>query len=215
MNSKTEQMVIYHSPQYDILVAYDRVLNGELLEFQIADSLPAILKDNAGNYWNIFGESISGPDKGAQLNFLNQVKAYWFSIAAFYAEATLYSEGVDKERLMNEEKDGWLIDLDFIVQAAGPNVIPAIYNPQFKEIRTKDLFIDGNHKQSDLILAVRVNGEERIYPERILEYHEIVNDVIQSTNVTHLFLSPDWNRITAGAGEIVIIMYRGYYIMLT
>ncbi len=196
---QNEKFVVYSNSQFDILVAYDRELNGNILDFHPSDSLPAILEDNLGNHWNVFGESISGPNQGARLNFLRQVKAYWFSIAAFYAEATLYSEDVEKELLGNEEKDGWLIDLDFIVQATGPNVIPAIYNPQFKEIRTKDLFIDGNHKPSDLILAVSVDGEQRIYPERILEYHEIVNDVIKSTNVTVSFCPLTgtgycWNR---------------------
>ncbi|TDI64354.1 MAG: DUF3179 domain-containing protein [Bacteroidetes bacterium] len=184
---QNEKFVVYNNLQFDILVAYDRELNGNILDFHPSDSLPAILEDNLGNHWNVFGESISGPNRGARLNFLHQVKAYWFSIAAFYAEVSLYSEGVEKELLETEQKDGWLIDTDFIVQAAAPNAIPAIYNPDFKEIGTKEMFIDGNHKQSDLILAVRINGEERIYPERVLEYHEIVNDVIQSTNVTISF----------------------------
>ena len=181
------QLVIYQNPQYDLTVAYNRVLDGRVLDFKESDSLPAVLEDNLGNYWDVFGEAVSGPNKGKKLLFPNQVKAYWFSVASLYPEVSLYSEGVEKPRLDNIEKDGWLIDTDYVVQAALPNAIPAIYNPDFKRVTTKDLFIDGNHKQDDLILAVRLNGVERIYPERILEYHEIVNDVFGNTNVVVSF----------------------------
>ncbi|GJM28878.1 MAG: hypothetical protein DHS20C17_15130 [Cyclobacteriaceae bacterium] len=181
------QLIIYHNSQFDVMVAYDRTFNGQVLEFQESDSLPAILEDNLGNYWDVFGKAVKGPNQGAQLDFVHQVKAYWFSVAAFYPEVSLYSEGVEKSRLEDTEKDGWLIDTDFVVQAALPNAIPAIYDPPFKQIKTKELFIEGNHKENDLILAVRINGEERIYPERVLEYHEIVNDNFQSTSIVLSF----------------------------
>lgn len=182
-----QQLIIYHNPQFDVMIAYNRVLNGAVLDFHESDSLPAILEDNLGNYWDVFGKAVNGPDKGAQLEFVHQVKAYWFSVASFFPEVTLFSEGGERRRVDDNGKDDWLVNPDFIVQAALPNAIPAIYNPNFKVVRTKELFIEGNHQGSDLILALRVNDEERIYPERVLEYHEVVNDAFGDLNVVISF----------------------------
>lgn len=49
-------------------------------------------KDNEGTAWNIFGEAISGPRKGAKLKPKISFIAYWFSIGAFYPQAEIYSE---------------------------------------------------------------------------------------------------------------------------
>lgn len=178
-----EKIVIYNNPKFELLVAYGRELNGEVLEFEKSDSLKAILKDNLGNYWNVFGEAISGPDTGQKLRFMNQVKGYWFSIASFYREATLYGEGTEKQRIEPNGKEGWLIDTDFMVRAAQPNIIQALNYPDFRGFHLKELIIEGEQRLEDLILAVKVDDETKVYPERILDFHEIVNDNIIGKNV--------------------------------
>ncbi len=52
-----------------------------------------ILSDNEGNKWNVFGEAISGPRKGAFLKFAkNSMMAYYFSIEAFYPNTVIFIE---------------------------------------------------------------------------------------------------------------------------
>ena len=47
-------------------------------------------------------------------------------------------------------------------------------------------FVSGtqvNYKDNDRVIAVNILGEFRVYPEKILGYHEVVNDVIKNKNV--------------------------------
>ncbi len=184
---ENERIVIYNNPKFELMVAYSRELNGEILDIQKSDSFPAIMKDNVGNRWNVFGEAISGPYAGQKLKYMDQVKGYWFSIASFYQEATLYTENSQKDRIEKEGKEGWLIDTDFMVRAAQPNIIQALNYPDFGEFRFKELLIEGDHRAEDLILVVRVNDETRVYPERILDFHEIVNDDVLGSRVVVSF----------------------------
>ncbi len=83
-------IVIYGSKEKNIAFAYKRELNGNILEFNITDKpLPAVMQDNFGNVWNIFGEAIEGPDKGEKLNNVVSFISYWFAWAAFYPETEL------------------------------------------------------------------------------------------------------------------------------
>ncbi len=46
--------------------------------------------DNEGNKWNVFGEAVQGPRKGAILKAAKSVVSYWFAIAAFYPNPEIY-----------------------------------------------------------------------------------------------------------------------------
>jgi len=62
-------------------------LEGETsaLNFEyVYNNSEAILVDNEGNSWNIFGEAIAGPRIGQRLSSSNSFMAYWFSVPAFY-----------------------------------------------------------------------------------------------------------------------------------
>ncbi|MCL6267708.1 DUF3179 domain-containing protein [Flagellimonas myxillae] len=64
------------------------------LEFEYAfnaENGAVVLTDNEGNEWNVFGEAVSGPREGAQLEQVEAMMAQWFSIPAFY-QTQLYSE---------------------------------------------------------------------------------------------------------------------------
>lgn len=55
------------------------------LDFEyVYNNSDAILVDNEGNTWNIFGEAIAGPRLGERLSSSNSFMAYWFSVPAFY-----------------------------------------------------------------------------------------------------------------------------------
>lgn len=57
--------------------------------------------------------------------------------------------------------------------------IPSIDNPQFIDASEADAFLEAD----DVVFGVVRNGEARAYPQRILVWHEIVNDQIGGENV--------------------------------
>ena len=60
------------------------------MEFsELLNSFPEIMADNKGNRYNIFGEAVSGPDKGEILGSPTSFIAYWFAWAAFYPDTEL------------------------------------------------------------------------------------------------------------------------------
>jgi len=71
-----------------LAVSFVRVLDDNTtLTFQpIQDSLPAILIDNEGTTWDVFGEAISGPRTGQHLQVPVTYNAYWFAVAAIYPD---------------------------------------------------------------------------------------------------------------------------------
>jgi len=68
---KESPFVIAGSKPANFMVAYrTKTSNNELknLHFEpVQDSLPVIMKDQDGSLWNIFGEAVSGPNKGKKL----------------------------------------------------------------------------------------------------------------------------------------------------
>ncbi len=71
-----------------------------------------------------------------------------------------------------EDTSEWLISKDFVFDG-GPGVdgIPALQSPNFESVSTV-LTVNPD----DLAIAVKHNGEIRIYPHDIMDWHEIVND---------------------------------------
>ena len=73
----------------------------------------------------------------------------------------------------------WLIPKNEILnRGAGNDSIPAILEPAFMSPGQVHL------KDSDLVVGVNVEGEFRVYPHNILNYHEVVNDIIKNRRVT-------------------------------
>jgi hypothetical protein len=87
-------IVVVGSQPDNLLVSYYRELeDGTLLDFELVENqLPVILKDQAGNHWDLWGEAVSGPRTGQRLRATNSVTAYWFSIGSFYPDAEIYQE---------------------------------------------------------------------------------------------------------------------------
>mgnify|MGYP006292958041 FL=1 len=84
-------IVVAGSQEHNFAVAFERQVNGEVLMFEaLNDQLPLILKDEAGNSWNIWGQAVDGPDKGATLKSLKGYTAYWFAWAAFWPGTELH-----------------------------------------------------------------------------------------------------------------------------
>lgn len=60
-----------------------------------------------------------------------------------------------------------------IRQVVPKDAIPALVLPKYVAIKDADFM-----RPDDKIIAMSVNGEDRAYPTRILDHHEIVNDLV-------------------------------------
>ncbi|MCP4383952.1 MAG: DUF3179 domain-containing protein [Hyphomicrobiales bacterium] len=61
----------------------------------------------------------------------------------------------------------------------GKDGIPAIDSPQFWDAERASEYLD----DGDIVFGLVENGEARAYPQRILVWHEIVNDVVGGTGL--------------------------------
>ncbi|MDB4583093.1 DUF3179 domain-containing protein [Draconibacterium sp.] len=84
-------LVVAGNKTANLMVAFDSKLpDGTKLEFQLIENqLPALLSDNEGNTWDVFGRAIEGPRKGQKLFPVDQMMGYWFAFAAFYPEIAI------------------------------------------------------------------------------------------------------------------------------
>ncbi len=79
----------------------------------------------------------------------------------------------------NPNPNGWLIPADRVVDGGpGKDGIPSIDNPQFSPATGIDFL-----QPTDLVLGIAIDGDIRAYPHPILDWHEIVNDVVGNTAV--------------------------------
>jgi hypothetical protein len=72
----------------------------------------------------------------------------------------------------------WLIPRSSIInRGIATDSLPPVSSPAF--VSGGQVTLNDN----DRILAVNILGEFRVYPEKILNYHEVVNDVIKNKNI--------------------------------
>ncbi len=67
-------------------------LNGNKLSNFVAvkDSLPVVMRDDKGNYYDLFGEVVSGIDTGKRLEWIDSYIAYWVAWAGFHPNTQIY-----------------------------------------------------------------------------------------------------------------------------
>ena len=67
-----------------------------------------------------------------------------------------------------------IVDLDKVLVGClgGKDCIPSIDNPKFESLEVADEWLN----DEDIIFGANLNGIQRAYPQRILNWHEIVND---------------------------------------
>ena len=86
-----QQYIVVGSKRDNYMVAYRNTIDGQLLQFTpIQNNRHMLMEDNEGNQWNIFGEAISGPRQGQQLEAMVNYIGYWFSLGAFYPGAEIF-----------------------------------------------------------------------------------------------------------------------------
>ncbi len=80
----TELVIFKGSGFQNYMKAYNRRFNGQLLDFTTVSGMgDAVAKDQNGTFWNAFGEAVSGPNSGGQLNYPVSYMGYWFAWAGF------------------------------------------------------------------------------------------------------------------------------------
>lgn len=71
------------------------------------------------------------------------------------------------------EEDGAKVPLDKLLRGcSGKDCIPAINNPSFESIAEADKWLE----DTDRIFILTFNDQTKLYPQRIMNRHEIVND---------------------------------------
>ena len=82
-----------------------------------------------------------------------------------------------------EVTNGWAVPLvDIIDGGVGQGGIPAINQPDFIMIDQVDFLVD-----DELVILVKVGLDIKIYPQRIMDFHEIVNDIIDDVPISITF----------------------------
>jgi len=142
------------------------------------EAFPIVMEDDQGGLWNVFGQCISGPYNGSQLKPATATLAYWFSWINLFS---VYSfNGIMKENASYIIDDpGWNIPTEFVNQGAKFDAIPSIDNPLFDHVSFKDALVSYDFlREDDKVIVVSLNGETKVYPIKILDHHEIVNDIL-------------------------------------
>jgi hypothetical protein len=61
-------------------------------EYDFNSSEGVFFKDDEGNKWSVFGKAIDGPRAGETLKGAKSVVSYWFALAVFYLNPSIYQD---------------------------------------------------------------------------------------------------------------------------
>lgn len=87
-NISGTSLVIIGSAKHNFATAF---INDSGSDFSVVnDESSAIMQDNLGNQYDIFGSVLSGPDAGGALVQVKSYISYWFAISSFYDRITIY-----------------------------------------------------------------------------------------------------------------------------
>ncbi len=175
-------LVIIGNPSHNYIVAYESTLpDGTILEFEPKQrALPAVLKDQEGNVWDIQGLAIEGPREGQRLVGTNSYIGFWFAWGTMYPGIELYdgTTYTGNFQQSSPEQD-WTIPTQTVFNVLGIDAIPAIDQPVFETYDEKEAIDNGFFlDDDDMVVGVTINSTTHLYPIRILNWHEIVNDEI-------------------------------------
>jgi len=82
-----KEIIVAGSNSDHYIVAFINTTTNPLLKFSaISGELPVIMKDNTGNSWDLFGNAVDGPMKGAKLDIAPAYVAYYWGWLNFYSD---------------------------------------------------------------------------------------------------------------------------------
>ena len=64
--------------------------SNDLIFSPLQNEFPAVMEDQEGNKYNLFGEVIEGSNLGEKLNAPISYMGYWFSWGTFYPDVVIY-----------------------------------------------------------------------------------------------------------------------------
>ncbi len=88
-----QPVVVVGSEPSNFIMIFQRTMPDDVqLTFTpLQNQLPAIMTDNEGTTWDVFGQGLDGPRAGQKLPFARSFIAYWFAWGAFYPGAEIYT----------------------------------------------------------------------------------------------------------------------------
>ena len=201
------EVLLVNSSALNFFQAFDRITkDGVILEFSpLQKSFPEIVEDQFGNVYNVFGVAVSGPDIGRKLKALHSGLGYWFAWSSTFPKIVFGDEVGIGSQILSENEE-WLVSEEFVFRGAASDGIPAINEPEFVVHSNKQIITSGLLQDNDELIIVSIDGTTKIYPVKILNYHEIINDNIANEYFSVCYApftgtSSVWNR-SFGAARI-------------
>jgi hypothetical protein len=181
-------VVIYANEEQGILTVFDRTVRNEELSFELSPgAFPNNLIDNHGMLWDVFGNGVSEGNNDEILSQVDHIVGYWFFFPSFYKDIELYSGKRISSGTPQISDEEWLISTADILFGSFRDGIRSIDNPQFIKLGGKEIVDNSFYstlERDELFTLVDHKGSFKAYPHRILEYHEIVNDISEELCLT-------------------------------
>jgi hypothetical protein len=108
-------------------------------------------------------------------SLIYKFKAVWLVILLLPFDASVHAKEINGFKL----NDALIPPSQIFSGGPGKDGIPAIDNPKFVIVRDAD-FLDDN----DRVLGITIDGVSKVYPIKILNWHEVVNDSIGDISFT-------------------------------
>lgn len=95
----SSSLTIVGSQKDNFIVSFEeKSIEGTVLTFDIPNDLvvngtfasSALMEDQLGNRWNLFGHAVSGPNQGQRLIPTSSMMGYWFSFHPFYPNPEIF-----------------------------------------------------------------------------------------------------------------------------
>jgi len=88
-------VLVLYDAETTTAIPYSRVVRGQVLTFRIlshsGDLLLAFADVETGSEWNMRGEALAGPRKGAQLEQIPAYNSMWFGWSAYWPQTRLWN----------------------------------------------------------------------------------------------------------------------------
>lgn len=173
--------VVFADDSKGLFIAFSSQLGSSNLTFELSESpFPLMLLDNEGREWDVFGNGASASNTGQRLESIDLLVGYWFFFPSFFSNIEFQSGktilSTDPEALQDKE---WLINTDDIQYGSFRDGIRSIDEPKYISAVGKNTIDNALYSSlgGEELVSVRAVGRKyKVYPHRILEYHEIVND---------------------------------------
>ena len=87
------EIVVLSDLSYQSGLAWSRIVDGEVLEFERVSGASFVVRDTAtGSIWDIRGRAISGPLEERQLTWVTSFVTQWYGWAEYHPDTDLYGD---------------------------------------------------------------------------------------------------------------------------